>query len=210
MILRRPICWTIAAIGVLVLPLGGCGEAQIAPAPLHDLAEPWQAQPFAVDPSLVTSAENVCRTTWSTSIPAGLPLLLVDARGANRMLLFFAGAGADYECFVVRDRTGRLKTPGGGGGSGPPRPPVGPNEIVGQGAGSESNAGEANQPETSVSYVIGRSGANVTVVEVVLAAAGPIRASVNRGWYAAWWPGSDTQVQARGYDAGGNLVGSSK
>jgi hypothetical protein len=36
-----------------------------------------------------------------------------------------------------------------------------------------------------------------------------IRASVNRGWYAAWWPGSDTQVQVRGYDAGWNLVGPS-
>ena len=37
---------------------------------------------------------------------------------------------------------------------------------------------------------------------------GRLSASVNGGWYAAWWPSADSVKVVHGYDRAGSLIGS--
>ena len=193
----------VAVLAVLSLLVAACGDEEIIPVPTHDLAEPWQARPLAVDPALITAAERICR---QPAQPAALPLVVVDTRGANRLFLLFAGGGQTAECFLRRDHTGRLTSDGGGGGGSdpPPRAPR-PTEIRFNGAGS------SDSPDGPWSYAIGEAGLAIAAVELTPPSGVVVQASLNRGWFAAWWPGldHDAQILVRGYDAGGRLVGTS-
>jgi hypothetical protein len=191
---------------VLIVLTAGCGEAEIIPAQSHDLGEPWQARPFAVDPALVMAAERICREPAQHMFPAGLPLVVVDARGDDRLLLLFAGPADTSECFLMRDRTGQLRwDSGGGSGSDPPPPALRPTEIRFSGAGS------SDVPGKPWSYGIGQAGMAVASVELTPPSGDTVQASLNRGWFAAWWYGldHDAGIVVRGYDAVGGLVGSS-
>ena len=194
----------LALLGMLAI--GGCGDAEVTdqpPAALHDLAEPWQPIPFAVEDSLVISAERICREGQDLA-PAGSQLFVVDARGGNRLTLLFVGARDNGQCFVRRDAGGRLTMDGGEGeGGSDPWPPLGLTEITFNGVGTTGGDG----PGTSSSHLIGRAGAGIAVAEVVLPSGQTLQASLNRGWFAAWWPGGDPNlvVSVRGYDAAGGL-----
>jgi hypothetical protein len=194
------------------LVAASCGEAEIVPLPIHDLSEPWQAQPFAIDQAIVIAAEQECRDGNVGIAPPGAQLVLVDARGGNRLTLVFVGATANGQCFLKRDPAGRF-TPDGGEGEGrsEPWPVLGPNEVTSNGVGSGDGPPDANGAITATSHILGQAGAGVASAEVVLPSGMTILASLNRGWFAAWWPGADSNaaVTVRGYDAGGRLVGSS-
>lgn len=203
---RRPSrCRGAATLALVVFVLAGCGEAEVIPAPIHDLSEPWQAAPFAVDPAVVVAAEQICRDAVRQMFPAGLPLVVVDARGADRLLLLFAGAADTGDCLLRRDRTGALTFDGGGGSGGDPPPALQPTEIRFNGAGS------VGDPQEPFSYGIGQAGAAVSMVEMIPPTGVSVRASLNRGWFAAWWYGlhHDAVIVVRGYDAAGRLVATS-
>ena len=106
----------LVALMLVLLIVGACGEAEVSEAPtaIPDLSAPWQAQPFAVDPAIIAAAERLCRDPTTLVVPAGTPLVLVDSRGGNRLLLLFEGPGKSGECLVTRDRGGRLMPDGGG------------------------------------------------------------------------------------------------
>ena len=196
----------LAVTLLLLVTVAGCGEAEVSLAPTHDPAEPWQSRPFAVDPLLIIEAERICRDPTRPMMRAGLPLVVVDARGEDRLLLLFAGAAETGECFLERDRTGRLMFDSGGGGSASgPLPALQPAEIRFNGAGS------SDDPEGPWSFGVGQAGAAVAFVELTPPSGVVVRASLNRGWFAAWWYGldHDAQIVVRGYDAGGRLVGTS-
>ena len=197
---------------LLLLIVGACGEAEIsqAPTPIPDLSGPWQAQPFAVDPAMIAAAERMCRDPTGMLVPVGTPLGLVDARGGNRLLLVFAGPGKSAECLVTRDRAGGLMVEGGGSSIGDMQPALGPNEMVLQGASTQSGTDGPNGPIPPISYATGRVGPGIQVVEIVLPAGVSMRASLDRGFFAAWWPGEGDSISARGYDAGGRLVSSAQ
>jgi hypothetical protein len=187
------------AVGVCA----GCDEAEpFSPAATHDLAEPWQARPFAVDPTLIAAAERICRDPARQMFPAGLPLVLVDARGDNRLTLLFAGPADTSQCFLTRDGAGQLTFAGGEGSGGDVRPALGPTEIIFNGAGSEDH------PVRPTSHGVGRVGIAVATVELIPPSGVSVQASLNRGWFAAWWYGLDHEavIKFRGYDAAGRLV----
>jgi hypothetical protein len=192
----------------LVMIAAGCGEGEIVEPPLHDLAEPWQARPFAVNPAVTADAELVCRDPMLGMIPPGTSLLLVDARGANRLFLLFGGPAADAQCILDRDAAGRLRSNGGGSSNGPAQPGPGAGEVIVTTSGSQSSMGVQGAPDT-INFVVGRAGANVAAVEVGLSTGESLQASLGRGWFAAWWPGEVGHGAVRGYDAGGRPLGTS-
>jgi hypothetical protein len=51
----------------------------------------------------------------------------------------------------------------------------------------------------------------VATVELTPPSGVALRATLNRGWFAAWWLGldHDAVIVVRAYDAGGRLVGTS-
>jgi hypothetical protein len=206
--MTRPRHPRLVALTLLVLIVGACGEAEVSdpPTPIPDLSAPWQAQPFPVDPAIVAAAEQMCRDPAGMLVPVGTPLGLVDARGGNRLLLVFAGPGKSAECVVGRDRAGRLLSEGGGSSIGDIEPALGPNEMVLHGASTQSGTGGPNEPVLPMSYVTGSVGPGIQAVEIALPSGVSMRASLNRGLFAAWWPGEGNSVVARGYDAAGQLV----
>lgn len=202
----------LVAFILLLIVVGACGEDKISQAPtaIPDLSAPWQPQPFAIDPAIIAAAERLCRDPTIVVVPAGTPFVLVDARGGNRLLLLFSGPGKSGECLVTRDRTGRLTPDGGGSSIGEVQPALGPNEMVLSGVGTQSTTGGPNEPNLSISYTTGRVGAGIQAVEIVLPSGVSMRASLDRGLFAAWWPGEGTSIVARGYDAAGRLISSAQ
>jgi hypothetical protein len=200
------------AVMLILLIVSACGEATVSEAPtaIPDLSAPWQAQPFAVDPAIIAAAERLCRDPTTQLVPAGTPLVLGDARGGNRLLLLFAGPGASAECLVTRDRTGGLMPDGGGSSIGDIQPALGPNEMAFRGASTQSSSGGPNEPNPPISYTTGRVGAGIQAVEILLPSGVSMRASLDRGFYAAWWPGEGDSIRARGYDAAGRLISSAE
>ncbi len=202
----------IGATILVALIAGGCGEAEIVPLPIHDLSEPWQAKPFAIDQSLVVDAERTCRDVNVGIAVPGSQLVVVDARGGNRLMLLFVEPTANAQCFLKRDPAGRFISDGGAGeGRSDAWPTIGPNEVTFNGVGSADSPPDANGAITATSHLIGQAGEAVASAEVVLPSGITFLASLNRGWFAAWWPGldSDAAVIVRGYDANGRLVDSS-
>ena len=196
----------------LVVPAlaAACGEAEPEPSQVtfHDVGEPYQAQPFAVDPVLIAEAEGICREPEMGMVPAGAQLVVVDARGENRLLLLFGGPGVDGQCFLTRMADGRLVSEGGGSGMGNFQPDPGPNLIEDRGGGSQSSIDETGK-ETSLSYSAGRVGPNVVRVVAVFETGATVDASVNRGWFGLWWPGNAKLLGYRWFDGAGRLLGSS-
>jgi hypothetical protein len=203
----RTILRVSLALALAAIACGGCDDADsVVPPAIHDLGEPWQAAPFAIDPAIVAAAEQTCRDPRMGMMPqAGMPLVLADVRGGNYLYLKFAAGGNEAECFVQRDANGILTSQGGGSSSGGnAQPALAPTEIQLGGSGSQSSG---NAPGQTTSFASGRAGGAVMAVEIVLSNGRSIQASLNGGWFAAWWPSGDSARRARGYDASGTLVG---
>jgi hypothetical protein len=201
--------WPIAGL-LLVAALGaGCAEPEPEPSQIvvHDLGEPYQLQPFAVDPIVIAEARRRCADPQMGMAPAGAGLVVVDARGDNRLLLLFAGPGVDGQCFLRREPNGQLQSEGGGSGMGDIDPAPGPNELIDRGGGSQTSTG-IDGKEVSLTYLIGRAGLNIARVEIVLSGGATLQASLNAGWYGLWWPGLETHTSIRGFDAAGRAVSS--
>ena len=216
----RMVRWSsLARAGIvgLTLLLGGCSdgdEAEVSvPAARTDLGGPWQAQPFAVAPEVIEAALGVCRDPPVAPVRPGTELVVVDARGANRLTLLFVGPLDASQCFLTREPNGRLAVAGGEGeGNSEGWPALGPVEVMSNGVGSEEGSADPNDESVSTSHLIGRAGPAIAAVDVVVPSGLTVRASLNRGWFSAWWLGLDHEavVVLRGYDAGGNLVGTSR
>ena len=185
----------IGAALAIVLLVAACGpsasgspEDAAAPdlraghvATLADLIGPWQRQPFIIDGNVRAAAERVCRA--DQEFPPGVQPVLVDARGAGRLMTVFAGPGGYAECVYVEVAADGSVT-GSLSGSGASRfAALAPGQLESAGGGGFSD--EAGT--TAVQYVTGRVGAGAARVVVQVADVGPVAATLSNGWYLAWW-----------------------
>jgi hypothetical protein len=171
-----------------------------------DLGGPWLAEPFAVDQSIVATAEQMCRRQSGPVVKADSTLAVVDARGDGRLIIAFAGRTSSALCEIEAGPDGEMHVQGAGGmESTEPLPALGPTEVRTDGVtGSESG------PGGSRSSVTGQAGPHVATLVVVTRSGLRIRPSLGRdGWFAAWWPTLEMEVVVEGYDASGALVGRS-
>jgi hypothetical protein len=195
---------------LMLLAVGACATDEPTSSPSHDLGEPWQAEPFAIDQATISAATEACRHGQAAQIgqvgPALPPLVAVDARGANTVIVAFAQPGISADCTLVRAPDGHFDMVGGGSGMGmDEHQPLGSREVRSSGWGSTS-FGVAGQPAT---YMIGRAGPEIAKVEIVVPPGQRIRASLaSTGWFVAWWPGDSTNAKLMifGYDALGTPV----
>jgi hypothetical protein len=120
-----------------------------------------------------------------------------------------AAGGSDGQCFVQRRADGGFISQGGGGTvAGNTRAVLPANGIEFGGGASRSLSGAPGQPVDTRSFASGRVGTGVAVVEIVLGSNRSLQASLNDGWFAAWWPTGDDVKVVRGYDRGGSVIGS--
>jgi hypothetical protein len=204
----RTILQGLLALGLVASVCAACddSEAVSPPPPIHDLAEPWQAVPFDLDQATLAAAVAACRDVMGPGqvLP---PLVVVDARGANTVIVAYGQGGNTADCSVVRDGSGRFTSMGGSAGSSNGEPPIGQAEVRSRGISTTNAAGGFQ-----ATYVVGVAGPVVAAVDVVIPGGPRVRASLANGWFVAWWPGNfankPQNVTINGYDAAGNLVGS--
>jgi hypothetical protein len=196
----------LAAFLVAAWSVAGCAADAVAPTEevRHVLEEPWQAQPFAIDQTVVANADRACR---EFDRPPGVSLAVVDARGGSTVLLVYARAGAEADCLVSIGPNGATQSMGGGSSSGGFEAGPGPGEVTVLTSGSNST----DLPSNTKSTVIGRAGAGVARVEVRLANDEAITASLGpTGWFAAWWPSESGYLSIAGYDGVGTVTGTTR
>jgi hypothetical protein len=192
---------------VIALAAVGCDDSEdVTPPQVHDLAEPWQAVPFDLDPATLAAAVAACRNVMGPG-QALPPLVVVDARGANTVIIAYGLGGNTADCSVVRDDSGRFSSMGGSAGSTMGEPPIGQGEVRSRGMSTTSVGGGIQ-----ATYVVGVAGPAVAAVEVVIPGGPRVWASLANGWFAAWWPGDFVNkpqpITINGYDGSGDLVGS--
>jgi hypothetical protein len=194
--------------GILTLAMAvavgaGCSDAEsISPAATHDLAEPWQAVPFDLDAPTLAAATGACRLQLKRrELP---PLAVVDSRGANTVMVLFAEPLATANCVVVRDITGAFVMTSSDTGSRKAQAPVIGREL------HRRNISRTIAAVGEATYVIGLAGPEIASVEIVTPSGGRLRASLEGGWFAAWWPGNSMvewfKTRINGYDASGALI----
>jgi hypothetical protein len=178
----------VVAVGLLAAACGGETPSDAAapdlraggPASLADLVGPWQRVPFSLDSAIVAAADRACRS--DIAFPGNVQLVAIDARGEGRLITAYAGAGASAECAYTRiDPTGVVTGSLSSTGQGLAMPP-GPGQLSPNGSGAWSG-----DEDGAVQYVIGRVGAGAERVVVDIEGLGPVEASLNNGWYIAWW-----------------------
>ena len=193
-------------LGVVLLALSGCGFVESADVAVPGLARvdgPWSTTPIQLPVAVLAAADQACRTSFQP-FPAGVQIVVVDARGEGVIQVVYAGPkGAMAECNdMTVDAQGRVEAMGGGGFSqgGVEPPAVAPNMLENAGGSSSGD------PITS-SVAMGRAGPGIAAVGVLVPGRAPITASFSNGWYLVWWPGEWPKgTIIAGYDQAGQKV----
>jgi len=183
----------LATTALIALACGGTVPA--TPAVLG----PWQAEPFtAQDGSLAQAAEAACREKTPQS--AGLPVVLHDQRGSGLDTVLFAGETVQARCQVLGADDGSVTwlTSGTGDDPGDAPPPLSLQvDSMGSTAGSDT---------LTINDVVGRTGAGVVRVRILLSDGSEIVATTSGTWFYAWWPGDATVASLSADDATGRMV----
>ena len=228
---------TIAAVG-LILAMGcaaACGDAsdvsdasdaseggtglalpQIGVAGLADLTGPWRAQPLRLDEALARRIAETC--SHDMEGPPFVPAQIIDVRGAGVASVRLSGPTTTIGCDALQiTRDGDIVGAGGGWRGNQPEalPAIGPTQIVVDQRGT-IGGGSLTVEGWSV---IGRVGDGIASVTVEPAGGPLVQATVQNGWFAAWWlghpdiggnrPAIAPAARIRGFDVLGQPVAES-
>jgi hypothetical protein len=174
----------IALIAALLFVNVACGlrRPDEVTAPAGAIDGPWRPVPFALPGPITEAVDRTCRG-FTEEFPQQARLVVIDARGAGRVEARYAGPnGVEATCTrMTIDATGRVVAGGGGIGIG------GQEWRVLQPLEIEDQSGfGSNESSTAM----GRAGAGIATVVIVMPGKPPVTASLTNGWYLAWWPGA--------------------
>ena len=175
------------AVAVLVVGTTGSG-------PPKALAG-WSAEPTTPASGQLQAAESACQKQNPGT--ASLAPTVADVRGPYSMLVYVESRSV-IDCIAGSQGTLMSSI------SAPPTTSVAANAIeveawgntVIAGAGDQAASQLREQGET-VSVLVGQVGADVTAVTLVLDDGTSIQTTTANGWFAAWWPGSETAHSAQ-------------
>jgi hypothetical protein len=160
-----------AAVAALVLGTTGGG-------PPNALAG-WTASPTTPAGGQLHAAELACG--HSAPALASRPPTVADTRGPFAMLVYVENGAASI-CMTGLPGASPIVTE-----VGPAPTPVAPDAIEPR-AGSATIRRQGPRPRFNI--LTGQAGANVTRVTLALDDGSSIETTIARGWFAAWWPGS--------------------
>jgi hypothetical protein len=140
----------------------------------------WTASPTAPLPGQLAAADQGCGTS------AGTPVL-TDTRGPYTASIYAGGS----TCVEGNGITISSSREGGA----PASIPAGTIELNG--------AGESDSEGHALTMVDGPIGAGVTGVAITRSDGSSVQATVQNGWYLAWWPGTEHAVTAQVASASG-------
>ena len=170
---RLPSRPVLGAVG-----LSGAAAAAGAAILLGSSAAPafagWTASPTAPLSGQLAAAQQHCGTG------AGTPVL-TDTRGPYTASIYANGSTC------VAGNGIEISASSGGGATS--SIPAGTIELNG--------AGESDSDGHALTMVDGPVGAGVTGVTITRSNGSSVRATVQNGWYLAWWPGTERAVTAQ-------------
>jgi hypothetical protein len=172
-----------ATAALLVLSSGGSGLVPLAYAG-------YSASPTTPTPAELKPAIAECKQ-WlrPSSVNDGYPgrLVLTDKRGSYVVALYAIGPNSQFCIF------GEGADEGGGGGSGvlAGNPAPGQDQLGVPSGGASGAVGFPGGNTEADEY--GLAGRGVTAVTFILRHHKTVNATVENGWYFAWWPEMVTQ-----------------
>ncbi|HEU6439003.1 MAG TPA: hypothetical protein VFC12_01065 [Terriglobales bacterium] len=170
----------------------------------------WQPVPTKPDQAMREQARTLCFSSATGVEPnavvpgssltyGALPLVVQDQRGSLAFFIF-GGDTAAVTCGIWRDELGRLQYSVSSIGW-PSERLMDRLDTVG-GAGFEVH--EDGNP-TQIRTMVGRTSA--TRVVILRDDGTMVEATVQDGFFAAWWPGNAQAIRVTAYDGGGTEVG---
>ena len=209
---RRVLATLLAA----VLSVVACGDGEVINPPvrfatLAELTGPWRATPLFLDPALRARVADVCRR--EIELPPGAVPAVIDARGKGVVTVRMTGPiEASCDALEIPADGGGMMGAGGGWQRNPERLPAVPDTELTQLTRGRIAGGGLTVEGWSVN---GRAGAAIAVVQLTIADGHVVRATLENGWFSAWWPAiipeerevppPFPQVVIRGFDGTGVL-----
>ncbi|SDS05183.1 hypothetical protein SAMN04489860_0682 [Paraoerskovia marina] len=170
---RRPAA--VAAAGAAAVALVFVGVAVLGPSGTVAYAT-WEATPSAATASALATAETQC----APAAAEGGTERVLEQRGSY-VLAVYADDGRIAQCL-----TGSDVPTAGTSTTGALPAPAGPDDVEVYDAGAQAwGAGDGE-----VVSVVGAVGDAVTEVSVENEAGLVVEATVQDGWFTAWWPGT--------------------
>jgi hypothetical protein len=207
----------LACVLAGTLFLVGCGgeTGLVVPAmaTIQDMTGPWRPTPLLLDPAMRDRIATTCRRDMERKPTSAVAV--IDARGLGVAVVRMTGDSAGACDALQLTDSGQVAGAGGGWRQDDPEVLGGLREAeiqdvqVGQVGGGDLR--------TEGWSVIGRAGGAIAQVVVETPGQPQILASLENGWFAAWWaavipddPGRamppEVPYVVRGYDAAGTLV----
>src|SRR5439155_21275936 len=212
----RPGLRTIGLVGGWTLALTialACDAAESSgpELPIGHLDGPWQSIPMGLPRDVVAAALAACRVRPPEPRRAGGggggPIVvpdqpvLIDTRGMGRLHVLFARGDIAFDCGLGRAADGRWDAGVESSASHEgPIPPAGQARILDV-SSVESN--DDNGRRESRTLVVGRVGAGVPAVRLLLGNDTTVRATTGASWCLAWWPSDEQAFRIQELDASG-------
>ncbi len=186
-------------------------EVQNPVATVADLVGPWRPTPLQLDPVMRRRIELACR--GEIPVGPGAQVAVIDARGASVVTVRMSGQESSSCDALEVQANGTLLGAGGGWSGGREQLGQPRDGTVGLEEWHQVLGGNLKARGWSVT---GRVGRGIARVDVVPSNHPIVSATLENGWYAAWWPAAagdpwpeqgrypDTVV--RGYDEAGALL----
>jgi hypothetical protein len=191
----------------------GAGVPVLEPAILADLVGPWRREPVGLLEVTARRIGEACSRDMGG--PPGVPLQLIDVRGAGVAIVRLSGPTAAIGCDALQiTPTGDILGAGGGWSTDQAEvlPAIGPTEL----ADIQRSTITGGDLRVAGWSVVGRTGAGIAAVTVAEAGGPVVVATLQNGWFAAWWPapaaavadggGIQPAVLLRGFDSFGNQL----
>ena len=209
--------WRLGAIVVVATLVGAaCGdretdvpEAQADPALIGELTGPWLPEPLVLDLPLRNRIELACRRLIGP-LP-GSTVAVMDARGEGLVIVRMTGRTPGTCPALEITEQGNVNSTGGGW-----RNDEAPELLEAIGdlelAAFEPGGVDRGRPDAEGLSVIGRAGIGIAAVVVEPPGQASAHATLDGGWFAAWWPvpldNDDARepIAIRGLDAAGKTV----
>ncbi len=201
---RRRRLWAAMGTGATALT-GGVVATILMLSSGASVAEGWTPVPSAPSSAALAAAAESCNRAENQSGPpvmTGTPVL-AEARGSYTAAIYVSGQAA-YICIANGHKATHVAMKNLLFDAAP-----GPNQLgdpSGFGGGAAGFPGSASSAVGSERDVSGLAGSDVSAVTFGFADGSTVEATVENGWYFAWWPGDRWPTSAQVTTGSGTLT----
>jgi hypothetical protein len=191
-------------------PDGSAASDQPEPSfvAVDPLGGPWRATPILLDNAHIAIVSDACAAAAREELgetEADLPTALVDARGEGFLTTIMADDLNAIECLAHLDETGATTTV-----DSVARLSMVAVAPVDQSAITVASVIHETDREGGRTVTFGRIGPDADGAKVGFGDKSVVRASIDEGWWAMWWPGDVRATSFAAVDSHDLVIGSAE